>query len=528
MRVLTGNRLKKYVDFHLRNMPRSRFLLDKVSDYLNGDDIKVCGLYGLRRTGKTVMMLQAIKNLQDWDNCFYITCSEKDSCDDVADLLKDYPKGKFFIDEITMMSDFVNSSAVFADIFTSGGTKVTIAGTDSASILFAKMNALYGRMDLLHTTYIPFAEFKHITEKSIEDYIKYGGTLTNGHEFYNKDSLDEYTNISIVSNIMHSLNHGSRDVIPQRLYDLYCNHELESAINKTIEIESGRFLFNVVTGRFVKSHQWGSVKDLLRQDRKNIMDLGNRDVANMIVDKLAGIIELGDTSNIDETDLKHLEKFLVKLDVLQKDAEGNFIFTQPGMQYCFAEALTDSVIEQWEFDNLAYNVQEAVVNKINQDSLGRILENVIKTDIVKCPDFTNLSVGKFIVPGEGEFDLYVYDKVTKKAAVYEVKRSRIQDKRQLKHLVNKELCDDFEDFYGCRIVDKRLLYRGSESELDGIKYENIETFLCNLTEKINVLVKEDNQVIKDSQLVDSDSVNIPVVIDSSEVGKKHGKSRFLM
>lgn len=100
MRVLTGNRLKEHVDFHLRNMPRSRFLLDKVSDYLNGDDIKVCGLYGLRRTGKTVMMLQAIKNLQDWDNCFYITCSEKDSCDDVADLLKDYPKGKFFIDEI--------------------------------------------------------------------------------------------------------------------------------------------------------------------------------------------------------------------------------------------------------------------------------------------------------------------------------------------------------------------------------------------------------------------------------------------
>ena len=273
----------------------------------------------------------------------------------------------------------------------------------------------------------------------------------------------------------------------------------------------------------MKSHQWGSVKDLLRQDRKNIRDLGNRDVANMIVDKLAGIIELGDSSSINETDLKYLEKFLVKLDVLQKDAEGNFIFTQPGMQYCFAQALTDSVIEQREFDNFTYNVQEAVVNKINRDSLGRILENVIKTDIVKCPGFTNLSVGKYMVPGEGEFDLYIYDKVTKKAAVYEIKRSRIQDKRQLKYLINDGLCSDFEDFYGCKIVDKKLLYQGPESELDGIKYENVETFLCNLPEKLNVLVKEDNQIIKDAYLVDSNSLNIPVVIDFSEVGKKHGR-----
>ena len=35
--------------------------------------------------------------------CFFkrfIFFTSKDSCDDVADLLKDYPKGKFFIDEI--------------------------------------------------------------------------------------------------------------------------------------------------------------------------------------------------------------------------------------------------------------------------------------------------------------------------------------------------------------------------------------------------------------------------------------------
>lgn len=59
---------------------------------------------------------------------------------------------------------------------------------------------------MVHTSYIPFAEYSRLLGKGIEGYITYGGTLTDGNVFYNRGGKDgNYTNAAIVSNITHSL-----------------------------------------------------------------------------------------------------------------------------------------------------------------------------------------------------------------------------------------------------------------------------------------------------------------------------------
>ena len=67
---------------------------------------KICALYGLRRTGKTVMMYQYISELSDKDKekTVYILCLRECDMLELRQAMEDlYDKGvrNFFLDEIT-------------------------------------------------------------------------------------------------------------------------------------------------------------------------------------------------------------------------------------------------------------------------------------------------------------------------------------------------------------------------------------------------------------------------------------------
>ncbi len=66
---------------------------------------------------------------------------------------------------------------------------------------------------MLHTTFIPYREFENVLGiNGIDEYIRYGGTMSLGGINYNvstpfsniKDT-EEYINTSIAKNIQHSL-----------------------------------------------------------------------------------------------------------------------------------------------------------------------------------------------------------------------------------------------------------------------------------------------------------------------------------
>ena len=51
------------------------------------NDGRVCRLYGLRRTGKTIMTLQEIRDLGDYGNTLLVQCEEGDTMEDLWNVL---------------------------------------------------------------------------------------------------------------------------------------------------------------------------------------------------------------------------------------------------------------------------------------------------------------------------------------------------------------------------------------------------------------------------------------------------------
>ena len=128
---------------------------------------KICALYGLRRTGKTVMMYQYISELSDKDKekTVYILCLRECDMLELRQAMEDlYDKGvrNFFLDEITEVTDFQKYGNTFSDYFAAKGAKIVIAGTDSLGIMLAQSDILYDRIQMIHTSYIPFAEFSKL------------------------------------------------------------------------------------------------------------------------------------------------------------------------------------------------------------------------------------------------------------------------------------------------------------------------------------------------------------------------------
>jgi hypothetical protein len=149
-----------------------------------------------------------------------------------------------FIDEVTLMDDFIEGAALFSDIYASSGMKIVLSGTDSLGFMFSEDRELYDRCFMLHTTFVPYREFENVLGiRGIDEYIRYGGTMSLGGINYNrsgmtfatKESTDDYVDSAIARNIQHSLKNYQQGDHFRHLSELYEANELTSAINRIVE-----------------------------------------------------------------------------------------------------------------------------------------------------------------------------------------------------------------------------------------------------------------------------------------------------
>ena len=469
-------------------------------------DGKICILYGLRRTGKTTLLFQMLSELPI-EKTAYIKVQ---AIDDMLRLTKDL-KALFelgyryvFIDEITLLSDFIDTAAVLSDVFSMMGMKIVVSGTDSLGFAMANRDELYDRSVTIHTSFIPFREYARLLNiRSVDSYIEYGGTLKMDNmsfddpdaafdevAFRDDESTRKYIDTAISRNIQHTLKNDHYGEYFNQLRELYEKGELTNVINRIVQHMNHRFVLRVVEDEF-KSHDFGSAKELLLHDlpaeRATVLyDVNEK----QILERLKAIIEVKEKSEttvpITQEHIDKVKKYLLMLDLIVncperyesgKQAE-HIVFSQPGMRYAIAKALVYSLMQDAYFASISEADKAYITGKILDDVKGRMLEDIVLLEVRKTAPST-MEAFKFKFDAGGEFDMVIYDKTSQNCRIYEIKHSAKVNEKQTIHLRDAEKCQIVENRFG-PISGKFVLYRGKDMFSEGVQYLNVENFLCGL------------------------------------------------
>ena len=490
-----------------------RDCFDQLEGYLYGKEYdRVCLVFGLRRTGKTTMLRQAIGRMtkENLSRTAYIKARRNDNMAMMnRDLKKLFDTGfrYVFIDEVTLMEDFIDSAALFSDVFAAMGMKIVLSGTDSLGFWLAMDQELYDRAKPIHTTFIPYREYSRLLGiDSIDEYIRYGGTLRAGEldfddedvnaqdaSFRDDESTRRYIDTAICRNIQHSLACYEAGGHFRHLYSLYEAGELTSAINRIIEDMNHRFLISVLTDDF-RSHDLRLTAANLRKERdpEKRTDVLDRVDTEAVTRRLMELLDIRNKEEqsigITPAHIAEIKQYLSALELIvdcpiettepeTKPLE-HILFTQPGMRYCQAQALVHVLLKDPQFSELSEYEKTRVSDRILEEVRGRMMEDIVLLETMKAADRDHrIFKLQFEV---GEFDMVIYDQKENCCDIFEIKHSSTQVPLQYRHLMDEDKCRRTEKRFGT-IRGRYVLYRGEDIQMEnGVQYRNVESYLKEL------------------------------------------------
>jgi len=494
---------------YLTGIMHDRTLLSELSDYCEHHTRYILALSGLRRTGKTVLMMrQALRLLDAGKNAAYLQISEIDTQQSLFRGVDSAIKNGaqyIFIDEVTYVDGFARWGDWLYCSTVLKGVHCIISGTDSFGLVLASGNVLFDRIRFVKTTYMSYAEYHYITDgKPLSEYLHTGG-------IFSAFDLDEYVDTSIVNNIVHSINrysdHGYRELAP------LLDDELSSAIIKTIANVTIRFLI----GLLVRSYKY--------PDLRSALDLLSRhgsifsaEAVNAIQVEVAKHLKISE--KLDRFSNKQKEEFvdylkfiLEKIDVVTEyDFEQSYtdnpkqythkehVITQPGLRYEQTRVYLEVLCR-------LNNTGALLMEQITQDMEGKLLEAAILTSVIRKLYDGRIGradrkhdVFKF-ARDDYEFDMVIVNLDVCALSVFEIKRSGVIDTRQYSRLldnglinaaVNTALLRNIGRIGKIEAVSRYVLYMGAPAEVDNVKYVNIEDFLLNGSVSAGIFFQKNN------------------------------------
>lgn len=481
---------------------RRRECYSRLKDYIFGpQQDKVFVLYGLRRTGKTTMIRQVLSDMdnQMLNQTAFIQVTAKNTLADVNRDLRALEKNGcryVFLDEVTLMEDFIDGAAVFSDVFAASGMKIVLSGTDSLGFLFTEDEQLYDRCIMLHTTFIPYREFELVLGiKGIDEYIRYGGTMSMSGVNYNEESpfansknASEYVDTAIAQNIQHSLRCYQQATHFRKLQELYEKNELTSAINRVVEDQTHRFTVEVLTRDF-KSNDLALSARNLRRDREQPNDVLDRVDTQSVTRRLMELLEIRNREEqaitLEPAHAAEIQEYLSLLDLTINvdivtmpggEKMPRTVIAQPGLRYAQAKALIESLLLDPSFSDLSITERNSVQTRILSEIMGRMMEDVVLLETKLALPKKQVFVLQFAI---GEFDMVVFDPETSSCEIYEIKHSTEAAQEQVRHLIDEEKCKMAEHRFGI-ITGKYLIYRGCSHATDSVLYLNVEEYLFGL------------------------------------------------
>lgn len=491
---------------------KKRSCYQELHDFIYSDLYdKVYILYGLRRTGKTTLIRQLIYEMDAAmrNQSVFIQVQNGKTLKDINQDLKYLETNGYhyiFIDEVTLLDDFIEGAALFSDIFAASGMKIVLSGTDSLGFIFTEDEELYDRCIMSHTTFIPYREFEEVLGiTGIDHYIRYGGTMSPGGKHYNertplfadKKSTDEYVDSAIARNIQHSLKNYQYEDHFRSLRELYEKNELTNAINRIVEDINHRFTIEVLTRDFQSNDLKISAKNL-RKDRRGPTDILDRlDMGKInntlkslleIKDKADQSVEIQDVHRIEIKEYLDLLDFTVEIESRRmsdyNQQETRTVFSQPGIRYSQAEALIKSLMQDEKFKGISLAERTRITERIINEIKGRMMEDIVLLETKLSRKNCEVFRLQFAI---GEFDMVVFDPEKGSCEIYEIKHSTEIVPAQCRHLLDKQKCQDTEFRYGA-ITGKYIIYRGvtaglrdvDEEAAENVIYLNVEEYLKKL------------------------------------------------
>lgn len=499
--VRTGSRLRAQIA--VTKKYKKRECIRELRDYVFGSQSdKVFVIYGLRRTGKTTMIRQILTELPETEfrKAAFIQVRSRDTLEDIDEDLRLLEIKGFkyvFIDEVTLMEDFIEGAALFSDIYASSGMKIVLSGTDSLGFAFSKEEQLYDRCIMMHTTFIPYREFEEVLGiKGIDEYIRYGGTMSLSGVNYNEDAIfasarsaEEYIDTAIAKNIQHSLKMYEYGGHFRSLLDLYEKGELTNVINRVVENINHSFTRRVVERTF-KSHDIAVTASNLLRDREapiNIKAHMDSDAVTRGMMQMLDILNKEEQSiQIEDYHMAQIEEYLTLLDLIMKidleslpevnRKESVTVITQPGMRYAQANAIVSNLLLDVKFSELSLVERQRILDRLLSEIRGRMMEDIVLLETKIAHPEKKVFKLQFAV---GEFDMVVFDPKELNCKICEVKYSKEQVPEQSRHLKDEKKCAMTSHRYG-EITGKYVIYRGESGSLDGIQYLNVEEYLKSL------------------------------------------------
>lgn len=486
--LVTGGNIKSLYD-SISNY-RPRYCFNKLKQYLDNPTDKVCTVYGLRRTGKTVLLLQSI-NYLNYKDCVYISLNKSDKSINLLKVLNDcYSKGiKYvFIDEITVLDDLLYFIQTLADNYVKRGMHIVISGTDSYLLGIASNGVLYNRCVIIKTTYVSFKEYNYLLGTTdIKDYIHYGGVL-NRDAFYDINSMHQYMTTAISDNIQHSVEVVGRNKFG-KLYDLISLGLFRRCLEAAIQHTNEELTISVLIENF-KSKDIGSVKQMLGDS----IDFSRLDIGG-IAEQLRYYLHY---SNINKTDndsvvnnlmseyydtfvniLRALNLIVCVKHFIDRKVSDNILFTLPGLRYNQLKEALSSFVNNDSFQNISKRDRVLILDKLEQDIYGQLSEQVVLLELLLQYGYDKIY--KFNGLQGEEIDCIVEVSDTE-IDLIEIKLSDKVVSNQYKHLINVAFNKRIAEILGYTIRKRIVVYSGVDQktkDTTDIDYININSFLLN-------------------------------------------------
>lgn len=473
--IFGKSKLFKYIEpvAHLNK----RFCFDTIKEFLDskiGSTRNILALFGLRRTGKTVMIQQAVKHLIE-----NRVSSEKIACLTLKDnkideiKLRDYISVLYdvfdidylFIDELTYAVGGLSFLSSLSDFYIT--KKTILSGTNSLGFVHLLRHTLFYRAIMVNTTYISYKEFSDLYPSAkLLDYTKAGGILGVDKNYLKShvnidsyiDVSNEYLLSSVVRNLFSGLENSDDLSFDYRLLsDMYFedSERLKALVNNWLQHYGSDLILKIVHGVPLGSSE---VSTTIVNLHSSVADWSSfKDELRTLYLKRLKVID--DTYNFTNDELSEVKDFLSKIECYkkcdmtfyrgsneEKVSSRKLVFLIPViLRYSLLSLIMSIVDDNYSELALKYNVTIDIAEfkkRLLTTAIGQLLEDVIYLEFMQH----GIDFG-FYRDSNKEADL-VY-KATEGYHLYEIKLTNRIYLSDLKWLLCRDVIDKFQPVELC-------------------------------------------------------------------------------